>query len=336
LRWPVTLLAVAALTLGGGLAIWRLKLSPDHGDDAEKKEVTRDVAALPAPDLVRSITSKNAVIVNSKRPFAQREDSPAAPFRYATSQLADKDRALKCLTQAVYYEAEGEGQDGRRAIAQVVLNRVRHPGFPPTICGVVYQGSERITGCQFTFTCDGSLRRDPAPAVWLQAKRVAAEALSGRVFAEVGHATHYHADYVLPYWADSLDKTTRIGRHLFYRLRALLGSSRAFSQVYAGKEPEPPSQIQIKSVAEIVNATIASQGDSKSISGQLAPPPATGQPNVPLLADTSQGVLIMDGGAAAARSRISHVSECRRAEDSKQAKPLAVNDLRLNKPGSGC
>jgi spore germination cell wall hydrolase CwlJ-like protein len=112
--------------------------------------------------------------------------------------LADLDRALTCLTQAVYYEAASEGVDGGRAVAQVVLNRMRHPGYPASVCGVVYQGADRPTGCQFTFTCDGSLLRAPVQALWARSRKIAEEALKGRVFATVGHATHYHADYVLP------------------------------------------------------------------------------------------------------------------------------------------
>jgi spore germination cell wall hydrolase CwlJ-like protein len=86
-----------------------------------------------------------------------------------------------------------------------VLNRMRHPGYPASICGVVYQGADRTTGCQFTFTCDGSLLRTPLASLWARSRKIAEDALSGRVYAPIGHATHYHADYVLPYWADSLD-----------------------------------------------------------------------------------------------------------------------------------
>ena len=121
-------------------------------------------------------------------------------------------------------------------MAQVVLNRMRHPGFPSTVCGVVYQGSQLPTGCQFTFSCDGSLARAPIPSLWAQARKIAAEALAGRVFAPVGHSTHYHANYVLPYWADSLAKQVQIGRHIFYRLQGSLGTSAAFSQRYAGSD----------------------------------------------------------------------------------------------------
>ena len=91
----------------------------------------------------------------------------------------DRTRALECLTAAIYYEAASEPDQGQRAVAQVVLNRVAHPSFPNTVCGVVYQGSERSTGCQFSFTCDGSLMRVPSKFFWERARGVAAQALSG-------------------------------------------------------------------------------------------------------------------------------------------------------------
>src|SRR5205085_10886699 len=107
------------------------------------------------------------------------------------------------------------------------------------------------TGCQFTFTCDGSLMRNPIPSIWAQAKRIASQALDGKVFAAVGHATHYHADYVLPYWADSLAKQVQIGHHIFYRLQGGLGTDPAFSQRYAGKEPDlPPAPSTIAVAAD--------------------------------------------------------------------------------------
>ncbi|MEA3080707.1 MAG: N-acetylglucosaminyldiphosphoundecaprenol N-acetyl-beta-D-mannosaminyltransferase, partial [Sphingomonadales bacterium] len=150
---------------------------------------------LPPPDLLRPLSPEEATKQNAERPFVNRPDTAAAKF-VLKAGADDRERALTCLTQAVYYEAAGEGQDGERAVAQVVLNRMHHPGYPASVCGVVYQGSERGTGCQFTFTCDGSLLRTPAPDLLARARKIAEEALAGKVFAAVGHATHYHADYV--------------------------------------------------------------------------------------------------------------------------------------------
>jgi hypothetical protein len=147
--------------------------------------------------------------------------------------------ALKCLTQAIYYEAAVEPIEGRRAVAQVVLNRMRHPAYPKSVCGVVYEGSYRRTGCQFSFTCDGSLLRAPAALRWREAEMVARDSLAGHVEANVGTATHYHADYVLPKWAFELGKIAQIGRHIFYRFNGNWGRSRAFTGRYLGFEQIP-------------------------------------------------------------------------------------------------
>ena len=147
--------------------------------------------------------------------------------------------ALRCLTQAVYYEAAVEPMQGRRAVAQVILNRMRHPAYPHSVCGVVYQGSERRTGCQFSFTCDGSLLRAPSAVAWRQAEEVAREALRGKVEPSVGTATHYHADYVLPKWAFQLGKIAQIGRHIFYRFNGGWGKAASLDQAYNGHEYIP-------------------------------------------------------------------------------------------------
>lgn len=183
------------------------------------------------------VTAKSAEQINSAVPI---EDlGPAAqPFQFR-ADAATWGRAAQCLAQAVYYEAGSESPDGQRAVAQVVLNRVRSPAFPNSICGVVYQGAERSTGCQFTFTCDGSLRREPSSAGWRRALGVAHAALKGAVFAPVGNATHYHADYVVPYWAASMAKIRAIGAHDFYRWPGTWRAAVYFSQRYANIEPQP-------------------------------------------------------------------------------------------------
>jgi len=128
-----------------------------------------------------------------------------------------RDRAIGCLATAIAYEAGYEPRDGQQAVAEVILNRTRNTLFPNTVCGVVFQGSERTTGCQFSFTCDGSLRRRMPDMVMTNAKQLAAAALDGLGTQLVSGATHYHADYVSPYWAPSLIRVTKIGRHIFYR-----------------------------------------------------------------------------------------------------------------------
>ncbi|WP_417622920.1 cell wall hydrolase [Parasphingorhabdus sp.] len=162
----------------------------------------------------------------------------------------DNSRALYCLTQAVYYEAGMEPDAGQRAVAQVILNRVRHPSYPSTVCGVIYQGSERSTGCQFTYTCDGSLRRKPAAYHWNRAKKVASEALAGKSYTTIGTSTHYHATYVYPYWASSLRFLGTIGAHRFYSWKGNAGRADAFNQTYHGGEPVPAPKPRWYSVAQ--------------------------------------------------------------------------------------
>ncbi len=162
---------------------------------------------------------------------------PAPPFALAGTG-ADHARALQCLTDAVYYEAAREPDDGQRAVAQVVLNRVRHPAFPATVCGVVFQGSEH-RGCQFSFACDGSMARAPQREAWDRAARVASAALDGQVFAPVGMATHYHTYAVTPAWNRSLVMTGVFGAHFFHRWQGYWGMLAAFSQLYRGHEPLP-------------------------------------------------------------------------------------------------
>ena len=162
---------------------------------------------------------------------------PAPPF-HLEADAATRGRAIDCLADAVYYEAAGEPREGREAVAQVVLNRVRHPNYPKSVCGVVFEGSARATGCQFTFTCDGSLRRTPDAASWRDAVEVATAALDGFVSPSVGGSTHYHAVRVRPVWSAAMTPTRRIGAHQFYRLPGALGSVVALAGVYAGAEPE--------------------------------------------------------------------------------------------------
>lgn len=193
----------------------------------------------PVPSDVRDLAPETALAVNSRIPLASGPNPAASPFAIANASGDARVRALECLTSAIYYEAGQESTEGQRAVAQVVLNRVRHPAFPNSVCGVVYEGSTRNTGCQFTFTCDGSMTRAPVPALWNRARLVAGEMLAGAVYAPAGHATHYHANYVVPYWASSLVKTTVEGAHIFYRWPGGWGQPAAFSDRWSGHEGNP-------------------------------------------------------------------------------------------------
>ena len=127
------------------------------------------------------------------------------------------DAELDCLSEAVYYEARSEDTIGQIAVAEVVMNRVANPHYPKTVCGVVFQGQYRQTGCQFTFTCDGSRAIRPRGEAWDRARAIALHVLLGLNTPMTGKATHYHTDYVNPYWAAGLVETGVIGTHIFYR-----------------------------------------------------------------------------------------------------------------------
>ena len=224
--------AAAVALAGVGMAM------PTMGD-TPGASIAAPAAAVPnSPSAteLRDIAPEAAVALNARIPLA-RDPSPAAlPFSLGKSSVADRSNALECLTSAVYYEAGRESDDGQRAVAQVILNRVRHPAYPSSVCGVVFQGSLRPTGCQFTFTCDGSMARAPMTSEWKRARKHAWAALNGAVYRPVGQATHYHANYVLPYWASTLVKTHVEGPHIFYRWSGNWGRPAAFHQDYAAKE----------------------------------------------------------------------------------------------------
>ena len=166
----------------------------------------------------------------------------AQPFRIGSS--LDSSRDLECLTQAVYYEARGEGRAGMQAVAQVVLNRARHPAFPKSVCGVVFQGAGRKTGCQFSFTCDGSMRGRVNRGAWDRAKSIAVAALSGSVYAGVGNATHFHTTGVSPLWRTSLIQVGRVGSHLFYRFGGRAGSAGSFRYAVQPSRSAEPQLVQ--------------------------------------------------------------------------------------------
>lgn len=189
------------------------------------------------PSLESGVSGLDAHRMNAAMPAVLGALRPAKPFVFRPASAEDRRRAIRCLTQAIYYEAGLEPTNGQEAVAQVVLNRVRDPNYPNTVCGVVFQGAERITGCQFSFTCDGALAMGPAKWAWDRARAVAERALSGYVATRVGTATHYHADYVHPWWAPTVAKIDQIGAHIFYRWKGVSGETAAFSQAYSGHEP---------------------------------------------------------------------------------------------------
>ncbi len=208
-------------------------------------------------------TGDEAKLINAAMPFSGAPVVAARAFVLPAGGTLDQRRALLCLTQAVYYEAGFEPAAGRRAVAQVILNRLRHPAFPKSLCGVVYQHNSTPI-CQFTFVCDGSLYRQPAAAAWKQAEDVARAALAGYVERSVGAATHYHADYVAPYWAPMLTKISKLGAHIFYRWPGAWGQPSAFNGRYIG-EPRDPASLR----APVNLASLTNDPSGQAVAGPI-------------------------------------------------------------------
>jgi spore germination cell wall hydrolase CwlJ-like protein len=220
-----------------------------------------DLASPPALPFV--VKQADAQAMNAFLPVGADALTPAAPFILRTAG-AERARAVLCMAQAIYYEAALEPQAGQEAVAQTVLNRLRHPDFPKSVCGVVYEGSSQALSCAFTFTCDGSLARAPIEPYWSRAKAEAEAALNGFVQKDVGSATYYHADYVFPRWGPQMVKIGQIGAHIFYRFPGPLGRADALSARYLGGE------LRV-SMAGPSPAAIAA---ARAAEGTGAPPPA--------------------------------------------------------------
>ena len=264
------LTALAVLAVVGGLAI--PANSAPRLPSAEERALSAAVRPVPLPTAVRDIAPEAAVKLNAMIPVAGGPNPPARPFRMDTKNKLAFSQAAECLAEAIYYEAATEPLEGQQAVAQVVLNRSRHPAYPASVCGVVYQGSERETGCQFTFTCDGSLARRAINPYWSRAYKVAVAALHGFVYAPVGNATHYHTNWVVPYWSSTLTKNAVVGTHIFYRWKGSWGQPTAFGQRYAGREPDPKALRQASLAAEAADRAKAPVIETAEQAKQQLPP----------------------------------------------------------------
>ncbi len=162
-------------------------------------------------------------------PSVPRPSVISSRLAYARAVAPTTERVLKtyserdrwCLSTAIYFEARGESYRGQVAVAQVVMNRVKHPLYPATICGVVFQNQSWLNRCQFSFACDGKPERVTEPKAWARAQEISQKVTSGKIYlTDVANATHYHANYVHPDWAKRMQRVTAIGTHIFYRFRS--------------------------------------------------------------------------------------------------------------------
>ena len=317
--WVWTVPAVLLVVLGG-VAMLAAALLSRRAPSTTVLPPPPRVAVAPAPSSSQAeeavllnntplaIAPDDAVALNAARKLDRMVLTAARPFVLPALPAAPPGAALAaldCLTQAVFYEAAVESDTGQRAVAQVVLNRMRHPIFPKSVCGVVYQGSELKTGCQFSFTCDGSLARRPSIAGWARARRIAAAALAGHVERAVGLSTHYHANYVVPYWASSLDKAATIGTHIFYAMRGPGGRAGAFRGAYdPGGESRPSLAIDLARIDALGEGDqLAGAGERTVVAEDALGAPSTAvtalpTPKLRLRADERRGQLLADREAA--------------------------------------
>lgn len=255
---------------------------------------------------------KTAQEINAARPFSTTKNPAAAPFRHTLS-YADEERAVACLAAAAIYEAGGNSSD-QSAVMQVVLNRARHPAFPSSVCGVVFQGSERETGCQFTFTCDGSMiRRKPSAAAWRSASSLARAMLAGHVDTRVGLSTHYHTDWVVPYWSSSLDKVTSVRTHLFFKWQGYWGQPAAFKRKTASTEQPIKSLSLLSLFHSDVAATTLPLNNGEAVNEQPTKPEtmaAAVYNDTPAVSDPGIRRLALASGSGAGQWAVRAVSLC--------------------------
>ena len=209
--------------------------------------------------------------------FRAGADAETVAIRFGNDRGAAKAlrRAdLECMTDAVYYEARGESARGQAAVAQVVMNRVNHPAFPKSVCAVVFQGAGR-SGCQFSFACDGSMKRTRETEAWTRARIVARRTLAGVSGADIGRATHFHTTAVSPFWAPSMQRVAQVGAHVFYKLsphRAQLASrngDRVESVVLISGPVEPASGLRTVSpmIEHAIEASLQPESSVKAATG---------------------------------------------------------------------
>lgn len=303
-RITIGLASLMAATSCVGSAIETARVEPAAAPaPASPKPTTQAIPAGPPPALLAAAPDAGPTIAVDLL--------AAPPFLAAAASPRDADRALDCLTAAIYYEARSEPVEGQEAVAQVVLNRVRNPAFPASVCGTVYEGSSRETGCQFTFTCDGSLNARREPAAWERARRIAAQALAGFVYEPVGAATYYHTTAVHPWWDAKVSQVAHIGAHVFFQLPGAWSGALAYRQTYGGVEPSMAVAVRApeKATEAFVQAIEAGVRIHRAAEEAVASPVAA--PDTPVEAEATVvkrfGVDVHRGGAAPAVATESNV-----------------------------
>ena len=289
--------------MAGGALMLAARFDPTaHGDIWDRPRGWTSLRlATPPPFPFGQLSNADAAALNALLPIDDADFAPAQPF-FLRASPPERARALLCMTQAIYYEAALEPTEGQQAVAQTVINRVRHPDFPKSVCGVVYEGSQLPIGCQFSFTCDGSLARPPIEPFWSRAKFVAEAALDGFVARNIGSATHYHADYVFPRWGPQMVKIVQLGAHIFYRYPGPAGAPQVLTGSYSGRELAvalvSPAQAAVEAarVAQNAQLTAGQTQTVAQVSGGrpmlLIPPASPGAPDAATAASDARAVVL--------------------------------------------
>ena len=186
----------------------------------DKADILATAYAPPEPDYSKASPFASILTEESNDgrfiPPVEKDDHPWAAQPLPAAVFTQKEQS--CLATALYFEARGEPVKGQAAVAQVILNRVRNPDYPDTICGVVYQNVNWRNRCQFSFACDGKRDRVRSPGHYRTAEEVSLAVTAGKIWIpEVGSSTHYHATYVNPRWSRTMKRMKKIGLHIFYR-----------------------------------------------------------------------------------------------------------------------
>jgi spore germination cell wall hydrolase CwlJ-like protein len=296
-------LILAGAYLGGGLASARSQET--QAAVSHQTQVMAMPAAAPSvADSMRKQGARSGDILK-----ASLSGPAAAPFRTSST------RDLDCLTEAVYYEARGEGAAGQKAVAQVILNRVRHPAFPKSVCAVVYQG------CQFSFSCNGAMRGRRDAGAWNRARGIATDALSGAVMAGVGNATHFHTVNVSPNWGPSLMRVGQVGLHIFYRFSGRNGRPGAFKGVtVASQDSSEPGKFEYARLSPSDQASLTS---GAAVNVEVAPASGVGGPAGPVSEPASAPVQAAPAAATAAQPAAAEVKVSAPATASKTTSATA-------------
>lgn len=224
------LLSAALIGSGVGLALGAVYMAGGMAGAATDHARAERVAQLAGGQFSEAVLDRTAgdpvalSLAQAHDPSAETDDVSDRQVQALTDRLQaaelhpdvlQRARDLDCLTDAVYYEARGEDRRGQQAVATVVLNRVKNPSFPKTVCGVVFQRAS--AGCQFSFACDGSMRHGREASAWEEARKIATRAMSGYVLHDIGSATHFHTIDVAPDWGPKMLRVAQVGLHVFYR-----------------------------------------------------------------------------------------------------------------------